>query len=164
MFSVIGIQFRISLHWFWWWPGTERTTIHYPGNEDIAQFKCLAWSWIFNGLAQDCSDSNANALELVQSCAKPSICGSLWVRIQSARDCPDSKVHGANIGPTWVLSAPDGPHVGPMKLAISGWVPEMLGFESWSIQKKTHFFSNSKSLSCSPAKYRLNIHASVGLK
>ena len=26
---------------------------------------------------------------------------------------PDSKVHGANIGPTWVLSAPDGPHVGP---------------------------------------------------
>ena len=32
---------------------------------------------------------------------------------------PDSKVHGANMGPTWVLSAPDGPHVGPMNLAIS---------------------------------------------
>ena len=31
---------------------------------------------------------------------------------------PDSKVHGANIGPTWVLSAPDGPHVGPMNLVI----------------------------------------------
>ena len=30
----------------------------------------------------------------------------------------DSLVHGANMGPTWVLSAPDGPHVGPMKLAI----------------------------------------------
>ena len=29
-----------------------------------------------------------------------------------------SKVHGANMGPTWVLSAPDGPHVGPMNLAI----------------------------------------------
>ena len=27
---------------------------------------------------------------------------------------PDDKVHGANMGPTWVLSAPDGPHVGPM--------------------------------------------------
>ena len=27
---------------------------------------------------------------------------------------PDSKVHGANMGPTWVLSVPDGPHVGPM--------------------------------------------------
>ena len=31
---------------------------------------------------------------------------------------PDSKAHGANMGPTWVLSAPDGPHVGPMNLAI----------------------------------------------
>ena len=31
---------------------------------------------------------------------------------------PDSKVHGANMEPTWVLSAPDGPHVGPMNLAI----------------------------------------------
>ena len=33
-------------------------------------------------------------------------------------DCPDSKVHGAYMGPTWVLSVPDGPHVGPMNLAI----------------------------------------------
>ena len=31
---------------------------------------------------------------------------------------PDSKVHGANMGHTWVLSAPDGLHVGPMDLAI----------------------------------------------
>ena len=30
----------------------------------------------------------------------------------------DSKVHGANMGPNWVLSAPDGPHVGPMNFAI----------------------------------------------
>ena len=30
----------------------------------------------------------------------------------------DSKVYGANIGPTWDLSAPDGPHVVPMNLAI----------------------------------------------
>ena len=30
----------------------------------------------------------------------------------------DNKVHGANMGPTWVLSAPDGPHVGPINLAI----------------------------------------------
>ena len=35
-------------------------------------------------------------------------------------DCtPDSKVHGANMEPTSVLSAPDGLHVGPMNLAIS---------------------------------------------
>ena len=33
---------------------------------------------------------------------------------------PDSKVHGTNTGPTWALSAADGPHVGPMNLAIRG--------------------------------------------
>ena len=31
-----------------------------------------------------------------------------------------SKVHGANMEPTWVLSARDGPHVGPMNLAVRG--------------------------------------------
>ena len=34
------------------------------------------------------------------------------------QDIPDNKVHGAKMGPTWVLSAPDGPHVGPMNLPI----------------------------------------------
>ena len=29
---------------------------------------------------------------------------------------PDSKVHVANMGPTWVLSVPGGPHVGPWTL------------------------------------------------
>ena len=31
---------------------------------------------------------------------------------------PDCKVHEANMGPTWVLPSPGGPHVGPMNLAI----------------------------------------------
>ena len=31
---------------------------------------------------------------------------------------PNSKVHGVIMGPTWVLSSPGGPHVGPMNLAI----------------------------------------------
>ena len=31
---------------------------------------------------------------------------------------PESKVYGANMGPTWVVSVLDGPHVGPMNLAI----------------------------------------------
>ena len=35
---------------------------------------------------------------------------------------PDNKVHGANVGPTWVLSASDGPHVGPMNLALGVWM------------------------------------------
>ena len=41
---------------------------------------------------------------------------SLWWRHNIY--IPASKVHGANMGPTWVLSAPDGSHVGPMNLAI----------------------------------------------
>ena len=32
---------------------------------------------------------------------------------------PDSKVYGANMGPTLVLLAPGGPHVGPMNIAIN---------------------------------------------
>ena len=31
---------------------------------------------------------------------------------------PDSKVHGANMEPTWVLWAPGGPQVGPIGLAV----------------------------------------------
>ena len=42
---------------------------------------------------------------------------------------PDSKTHGANMGPTWGLQDPGGPHVVHMNLAIWGssntgpWVP-----------------------------------------
>ena len=39
--------------------------------------------------------------------------------LTASRD-PDNKVHGASMGPAWVLSAPGGPHVGPMNLAIWG--------------------------------------------
>ena len=45
-----------------------------------------------------------------------------WIK---ARECkekspynPDSKVHGANMGPTWGRQDPGGPHVGPMNFAI----------------------------------------------
>ena len=37
---------------------------------------------------------------------------------------PDIKVHRANMGHTWVLSAPDGPRVGLMNLAIWGGIRE----------------------------------------
>ena len=30
--------------------------------------------------------------------------------------------HVANMGPTWVLSSPGGPHAGPMKLVIRGGI------------------------------------------
>ena len=37
---------------------------------------------------------------------------------EPAHNTPDSKIYGANMGPTWVLSAPGGTHVDPMNLAI----------------------------------------------
>ena len=39
------------------------------------------------------------------------------IRFRRKIPIPDNKVHGANMKPTWVLSAPDLPHVGPMNFA-----------------------------------------------
>ena len=44
-----------------------------------------------------------------------------WYNLNKTRHnktIPDSEVHVANMGPTWVLSAPGGPHVEPINLAI----------------------------------------------
>ena len=49
---------------------------------------------------------------------------------------PDSKVHGANMGPTWVLSAPDGPHVGPHEL-LSGMLPQIRA--SYGVTRPQHY-------------------------
>ena len=46
-----------------------------------------------------------------------------WVDSEQAGvKVPDSKVHGANMGPTWGRQDPGGPHVGPMNL-LSGVTP-----------------------------------------
>ena len=42
---------------------------------------------------------------------------------------PDSKFHGANMGPIWGRQDPDGPHASPMNLAI--W--DISSFEHKSI-------------------------------
>ena len=57
---------------------------------------------------------------------------------------PDNKVHGTNMGPTWALSAPDGPHVGPMNLAIRVWF--RIGDKPWteSILWSVHWRSHAK--------------------
>ena len=48
----------------------------------------------------------------------PLMTASPWRRQGRQGMFPDSKLHGANMGPIKVLSAPDGPHDGPMILAI----------------------------------------------
>ena len=44
-------------------------------------------------------------------------------------DCPDSKVHGANMGPIWGRQDPGAPHVGLMNFAIREEVPTW-GYEN----------------------------------
>ena len=61
----------------------------------------MIWPIVFvhdiDSFLQDCGNCIDNVLELA---------------------CCDSKGLGTNMGPTWVLSAPGGPHVGPMNFAI----------------------------------------------
>ena len=40
------------------------------------------------------------------------------ILILSISTIPDTKVYGANMGPIWVLLAPDVPHVDPMNLTL----------------------------------------------
>ena len=48
-------------------------------------------------------------------------CFALFVYNWVLNNTQIAKFMGANMGPTWVLSATDGPHVGPMNLAITIW-------------------------------------------
>ena len=49
------------------------------------------------------------------------------MRMQNTpRIIPDSKVHGANMGPIWGRQDPGGPHVGPVNFAIWDAVAEQL--------------------------------------
>ena len=82
----------------------------YPWASQIARFMGLTWTllsalpfWLWAGCPIHETEHPFNNETNVE-CMQISI--------------PDSKVHGANMGPTWVMSAPGGPHVGPTNLAI----------------------------------------------
>ena len=53
--------------------------------------------------------------------------------ISKSRSFPDSKVHGANMGPIWSRQDPGGPHVGPMNFVI--WV--VFRDESWCFSPRS---------------------------
>ena len=96
-----------------------------------------------DGLAQDCNNAIANAPELLLSCANLSIFNVMFLQAMhiitpmhayiiteayfkivlywdSMVAYPDSKVHGADMGPIWGRRDPCEPHVDPMNFAI--WV------------------------------------------
>ena len=70
---VFGLQLTMSpvLFRLMVWRLECAKKVQYPLPETMMSI--VAYLYI-DGLAQDCSNSNANALELLQSCTKPSIC------------------------------------------------------------------------------------------
>ena len=56
----------------------------------------------------------------------------------------DNKVHVANMGPTWVLTAPDVPYAGPMNLAIGVYA----GSRQRGLEAQTSLFKWQPLPSC----------------
>ena len=54
----------------------------------------------------------------VSSYQMTTISWTKWKHWWHIQDNPDSKIHGANMGPIWGRQDPGGPHVGPMSFAI----------------------------------------------
>ena len=61
---------------------------------------------------------------------------------------PDSKVHGANMGPIWGRQDPGGPHIGPMNLAIRVYTSSGLNeLVLWLWWDRSFFQKDCKQLS-----------------
>ena len=73
----------------------------------------MLYLFTFNSVIKWVYSSEPNCNYFHSDCYT-AVCATQW------DEGPDSKVHGANMGPIWLLSAPDGPHVGPRNLAIRG--------------------------------------------
>ena len=95
--------------------------------------------------------------------------GQIYCRILpqlcSKEGYPNSKVYGTTMGPTWVLSAPDGPPVGPMNFAIrvythlwlrSSPLSQMRSNQGlYSLSGKTSYRKNSWSLEAARFEFKL---------
>ena len=84
----------------------------------------------FDGLAQDCSNSNANALELLHSCTKPSIWSSTIVCDNALQNCREivssswwTKVSQACV---WVTAL-------PIRLKLPRWVVVLVMGFHWIV-------------------------------
>ena len=117
-FMVIKMMTFHVGHWndlswsFSWWPSKVILTYIWPSN-DI---------WVLIG------QGNA-LLPRLQLQLHSNLLG-LW---HSLEYNPDSKVHGADMGPTWGQQDPGGPHVGPLYLI-------------WEYNKKCSIYQLSKCL------------------
>ena len=78
---------------------------------------------------------------------------------------PESKVHGANMGPIWGRQDPDGPHVGPLNFAIWGTI-----YVALAITHPTTFvrislrYDISVNIIAYPCYRQWRINDSIGVK
>ena len=94
---------------------------HYLTSLEQAKLSVGNWAWtnfhIFCFTAQNKSNHNIYQFHTERNLGILPV-GLEWFIQVAAYSSPDSKVHGADMGPTLVLSAPDGAHDGPINLAI----------------------------------------------
>ena len=65
-----------------------------------------------------CSPAYGNGLTQLSPLTTTSQATAATITTPTTQDHPESKVHGANMGPIWSQEDPGGPHVGPMNFAI----------------------------------------------
>ena len=99
---------------------TNQRKYHMNAAEYIVKYFSFVILWLsirYYDMGLDCS-----------SAGKLIICNTMFGVNYSFRMVisPDNNVHVANMGSTSVLSAPDGPHVGPINLAIRVRVTRLL--------------------------------------
>ena len=134
MTSSNGNIFRVTGPLCGEFTGTSEFPSQRPVTRSFVVFFDLHLEWVNNGEAGDLRRHRAHYDVIVM------ISKGQWVglcRLSHRRwpqfccavfccdniislDCPDSKVHGANMGPIWGRKDPGGPHVVPMNFAI--WV------------------------------------------
>ena len=106
---------------------TQDTTFNGSGQINCFVIHSAIFSIVNDGYVHECMLRNSNALVMLhpnyigtkQNRSRPFAVKTLC-HASASRYVPDSKVHAADMGPTWILSAPDGTHVGPMNMAIRG--------------------------------------------
>ena len=96
----------------------------------------------------------------IRSYAKHTLSNNMHLNIVTYAS-PDSKVHGANMGPIWGRQDPGGPHVGPMNFAI--WDPSMRhqslrDLKYGNLNKKGHLADNIIKLK---EKFHISVEVSL---
>ena len=77
----------------------------------------------------------------------------VWTCLSVLLSYPDSKVHGANMGPIWGRQDPGGSHVGPINFAF--WVALQLhfNFSDVCIPEVDNIIADTISRLYEPGKY-----------